>query len=103
MTQNDHNLTSESDQNEVERLRAEVKHWKDHAEEAGAGFTQVCKDAARTGARRRELVRQIRDLVESPEANQYRDEACRHVVNQPYADNRYVRLVDAIREVIRDA
>jgi hypothetical protein len=88
---------------EIERLTAEVKHWKDHAEEAGEGFSRVCKDAARTGARRRELVRQIQALVESPEATQYRDEACRHVVNQPYADNRYVRLLDAIREVVRDA
>lgn len=45
----------------------------------------------------------IRDLVRAPEADRYRDEACRHVVAQPYADNRYVRLLDAIREAVRDA
>ena len=47
---------------EIRRLRAEVQHWKDHAEEAGRGFGQVCKDAARMGARRRELVRRLEVL-----------------------------------------
>lgn len=86
---------------EIERLRAEVKHWKDHAEEAGRGFSQVCKDYARVSARNAELVRKLEALVDSPVAVQYRDEACRHAVDQPYADNRYVRLLDAVREVIR--
>lgn len=35
----------------VEEARAEVEHWKFHAEEAGQGFAQVCKDAARISAR----------------------------------------------------
>lgn len=30
---------------------AEVTHWKAHAEEAGAGFSRVCKDFARVSAR----------------------------------------------------
>jgi hypothetical protein len=37
---------------------AEVKHWKDHAKEAGDGFTQVCRDYARTAARNVELIRE---------------------------------------------
>lgn len=41
---------------EVERLRAEVEHWKFHAEEAGQGFTQVCRDYARVSARNVDLV-----------------------------------------------
>lgn len=85
---------------EINRLRAEVKHWKDHAEEAGEGFSRVCQDYARVSARNAELVRRLEVLVRSPEANQYRDEACRHAVEQPYADNRYVRLLDAVREVL---
>lgn len=43
---------------------------------------------------------QIRSLVTSAEAVQYRDEACRHAVAQPYADNRYVRLLDDVRAVV---
>src|SRR6478735_5583864 len=34
-------------------VQAEVKHWKDHAEEAGRGFERVCLDAAQMGAVRR--------------------------------------------------
>jgi chromosome segregation ATPase len=37
--------------------QAEVAHWKNHAGEAGRGFTQVCQDAARTAARNTELAR----------------------------------------------
>lgn len=49
------------------------------------------------------VIERVKSLVESPEATTYRDEATRHVVAQPYADNRYVRLLDAIRDVVRDA
>lgn len=36
---------------EIDRLLAEVEHWKSHAEEAGDGFAQVCRDYARATAR----------------------------------------------------
>lgn len=36
---------------EIARLEAEVAHWKAHAEEAGEGFTRVCRDYARVTAR----------------------------------------------------
>jgi hypothetical protein len=51
------------------------------------------------------MLTRIRALVHSTEADQYRDQACRHTVEQPYADNRYVRLLDAIRAALagRDA
>jgi hypothetical protein len=42
----------------VEALEAEVAHWKAHAEEAGEGFAQVCRDAARLSARNVELLRE---------------------------------------------
>lgn len=35
--------------------RRDVEHWKDHAEEAGRGFTQVCQDSARIAARNADL------------------------------------------------
>jgi hypothetical protein len=44
---------------EVDRLYAEVEHWKAHAEEAGRGFTQVCKDYARVAAQNVVLVRAL--------------------------------------------
>lgn len=54
---------------EVERLRAErdealaeSEHWKSHAEEAGAGFSRVCKDAARISARNVELAAEVERL-----------------------------------------
>ena len=40
---------------ERDEARAEVDHWKSHAEEAGAGFARVCKDWNRANARNREL------------------------------------------------
>lgn len=49
---------------ENERLRGDVKHWKDHAEEAGAGFSRVCKDYARVAAGQSQAV----DRAESAEA-----------------------------------
>lgn len=48
----------------VRDLETEVKHWKDHAEEAGAGFAQVCRDAARLAARNGELVRRVEALAD---------------------------------------
>lgn len=42
----------------VEALEAEVAHWKAHAKEAGEGFAQVCRDAARLSARNVELLRE---------------------------------------------
>lgn len=52
----------------VESLRAEVEHWKAHAEEAGRGFAQVCRDAARISARNVQLVEECERLrgVECP-------------------------------------
>lgn len=47
----DSSLSAEKDRNEIERLRAEVQHWKDHAQEAGEGFGRVCRDYARVAAR----------------------------------------------------
>lgn len=44
---------------------AEVKHWKDHAEEAGAGFAQVCRDYARVSARNVALIDSITALADS--------------------------------------
>lgn len=47
-------------------LLAEVDHWKAHAEEAGAGFAQVCRDAARIAARNTvlaEALEEVRGLV----------------------------------------
>ena len=52
--------TAESD---AGQLRAEVEHWKAHAEEAGRGFTQVCRDYARVAARNVEAVGLLNDLV----------------------------------------
>ena len=42
---------SESSIGEIERLQAEVEHWKSHAREAGDGFAQVCRDYAKATAR----------------------------------------------------
>lgn len=47
---------AEKDAPEIARLRAEVAHWKDHAEEAGRGFARVCEDYARVSARNVALV-----------------------------------------------
>jgi len=46
------------------------------------------------------LQERLEAIVRSPEADQYRDEATRHAVAQPYADNRYVRLLDDVRAVL---
>jgi hypothetical protein len=43
---------------------------------------------------------QIAGLAWSTEASTFRDDACRHRVAQPYADNRYVRLLDSLRDVV---
>lgn len=43
---------------------AEVEHWKAHAEEAGRGFSQVCKDYARVSARNVALVEGIEAWAE---------------------------------------
>ena len=56
-------MSSETD--EITRLRAEVKHWKAHAEEAGEGFARVCKDYARVSARNVRLVEGIKSLADS--------------------------------------
>jgi len=53
---------------EIERLRAEVKHWKDHAQEAGEGFSQACRDYARVNARRSELIRKLEAWIRHGEA-----------------------------------
>lgn len=42
----------------------------------------------------------LRMLVFSEEASRFRDEASRHVVGQPYADNRYLRLLDDVRRIL---
>lgn len=41
---------------EKDALRAEVEHWKAHAEEAGLGFARVCQDYARVSARNVALI-----------------------------------------------
>jgi cell division protein FtsB len=44
-------------------LIAEVRHWKDHAHEAGEGFARVCQDYARVSARNAALRRQVAQLT----------------------------------------
>ncbi len=39
-------------------------------------------------------------LAYSPEADEFRDQACRHAVVHPYTENRYVRLLDDLRAVL---
>lgn len=41
----------------------DVEHWKSHAEEAGRGFAQVCRDYARVSARNVELIRRMEALT----------------------------------------
>lgn len=36
---------------EVDRLRADLSHWKAHAQEAGDGFARVCRDYSAATAR----------------------------------------------------
>jgi len=50
-----------------------------------------------------DLLAKVRAVAFAPQADQFRDEACRHAVKQPYADNRYVRLLDEIRDLVRGA
>lgn len=68
-----------------------------------SGDCQGCDDETERAERDqdRAVLEQIRKLVHSPEAEERRNDACRHVVSQPYADNRYVRLLDDIREALR--
>jgi len=61
---------------ETARLRAEVEHWKAHAEEAGEGFARVCKDYARVSARNVALL----DRLEAAEAKVARVEAAIRLV-----------------------
>jgi hypothetical protein len=48
----------------------------------------------------RARVAAVERIVRDPQADTYRDEATRHAVAQPYADNRYVRLLDDVRAVL---
>lgn len=54
---------------EIAQLQAEVEHWKAHAEEAGRGFSQVCKDYARVSARNVLLVEGIEALARAADGN----------------------------------
>lgn len=47
-----------------------------------------------------ETLAQVRGLVFGPTVIMHRSEAVAHAVDQPYADNRYVRLVDDLREIL---
>lgn len=49
-------------------VAAEVAHWKSHAEEAGLGFAQVCRDYARVSARNVELAERLEDATVAGEA-----------------------------------
>jgi hypothetical protein len=51
-------------------------------------------------AERDALRERLEAIVRDPQADLYRDEATRHAVAQPYADNRYVRLLDDVRAVL---
>lgn len=48
-------------------LRAEIEHWRLHAEEAGEGFSRVCKDYARVSARNARLTEGIEALADDIE------------------------------------
>ena len=65
----------------------------------GCAHPDPCHTAPEPGT----LAAAVEALVNSAEAEKFRDDACRHVVQQPYADNRYVRLLDDIRALLRDA
>lgn len=52
---------------DIERLRAEVDHWKAHAEEAGDGFSRICLDYARVSARNVRLAEGVAALADDLE------------------------------------
>lgn len=57
---------------------AEIAHWKSHAEEAGAGFAEVCKTSAQMSARNRVLARERDDVFAELNAiTRERDEVSR--------------------------
>jgi len=53
-------------------------------------------------ARDAEWAVKLRRLAYAPETDVYRDEACRGTVQQPYANNRYIRLLDDLRALVRE-
>ena len=61
------------------------------------------RGAAHADAAATRAVAAVEALVFSEQADEYRAAACQHVVAQPYADNRYVRLLDDVRAAIAAA
>jgi hypothetical protein len=59
---------------EADALRAEVAHWKDHADDAGRGFAQVCRDYARVSARNVRLAEGMQSLADEWNLTEFPDE-----------------------------
>lgn len=77
---------------EIEHLRAEVKHWKDHAEEAGQGFSQVCRDYARVSGRNVALIEGLTRVQHA--AEQYARGA--HILGHTDEERRWLDLLALI-------
>ena len=87
----------------TQALEAEVQRFKDMARRSQQ-MSRVWEAEERGEAAEAAEAKltAIRELVHSAAADQYRDEACRGVVELPYASNRYVRLLDDVRALLRD-
>ena len=72
-------------------------------EDVEAHVERVTALLARERDEARAVVERVRALVRNEKADEFRAEAARGVAQLPYANNRYVRLLDDIRAVIDTA
>lgn len=90
---------SEAERREVDRALLSSR-W-DAPHEAVARIA-AARYAAGEAAGRAAVVERVDAVVHAPETDRFRAEANQHTVEQPYADNRYVRLLDDLRALVAD-